>query len=277
MSWRIENIPAFCITLERRSDRWKRFVDQYGVSQGFPHLRRFLGVDGKELDVISDNRIAIPTKRNIIIKERRSHEEIDSLGAVGCALSHIAIWQWMVDNKEPLVLVFEDDAVVPPDFVSRANHLISSSITLQNTAKWDIWLIGAKWKLATKLERSSQLEVPATWFLTHCYIITLPYASFLLKNSLPVTTHIDFWMATFGQVHRARQVATPLLQLEQYERAKTDIQTNNANTSVVDIPTNFSETHTLVSKADWAIARTAEVICLALAIYLFYSNALRKL
>lgn len=277
MSWRIENIPAFCITLERRPDRWKRFADQYGVEQGLPHIRRFLGVDGNKINIISDDRIAIPTKRNILIKERRSHEEIDSPGAIGCALSHIAIWQWMVDNNQPLVLVMEDDAVVPPDFVSRANHLIATSSILQNPKRWDIWLIGAKWGLPKKLERTTQLERPATWFLTHCYIITLPYASLLLKNALPITTHIDFWMATFGQVHRTRQVATPLLKLEQYERTKTDIQTNNANTSVVDIPTNFSDTHFMITKSDWVIARTAEAVCLALAIYLIYSNTIRNI
>jgi len=278
-AWRIEEIPAFCITLERRPDRWKRFQDQYGVSY-LPKLRRFLAVDGKTIDVIHDPRIAIPTKRNILIKERRSHEEIDSVGAVGCALSHIAIWQWMRDNNAPIVLVFEDDAVVPPDFVSRANSVIEKSAILQKPGKsWDLWLIGANWQAnsSSRLEKSSFLEKPSVWFLSHCYVITLPYAAKLLEDALPITTHIDFWMSNYAIIHKSRQVATPLLKLTQYERAKTDIQTNGANVSVVDVPTNFTDSHVLVTKGDWALARTAEALCLVLLGVLAYKFTIKTL
>jgi len=125
-TWQINTIPAFCITLERRVDRWKRFQDQPGI-KGLP-LKRFLAVDGKTLDVKTDKRIATLAKRNILIKSRRSHEEIDSIGAVGCSLSHIAIWEWMVTNNQELCLIFEDDAVVPPNFIETANNCINQSI-----------------------------------------------------------------------------------------------------------------------------------------------------
>ena len=92
-SWTIESIPAFCITLERRMDRWKRFQDQSGIDR-LP-VKRFIGVDGKTLDISTDNRVSTFTKRNIVTKSRRSHEELDSAGGVGCALSHIAVWQWL--------------------------------------------------------------------------------------------------------------------------------------------------------------------------------------
>ncbi len=109
-SWSIDTIPAFCITLDRRLDRWKRFQDQPGI-QGL-NVKRFLGVDGKKLDYMNDSRITLLTKRNIDTRTRRSMEELDSAGGVGCALSHIAVWQWMVDNNQEVCLVFEDDAVV---------------------------------------------------------------------------------------------------------------------------------------------------------------------
>jgi GR25 family glycosyltransferase involved in LPS biosynthesis len=141
-SWRIQTIPAFCITLERRLDRWKRFQTQPGVAE-LP-LRRFLGVDGKTLDVDTEERITTMTRRNIKTKTRRSHEELNSIGGVGCALSHIAVWQWMVDNKQPLCLVFEDDAIVPPDFVERANQVIQTTL-LHDPKAWDVWLLGGTW------------------------------------------------------------------------------------------------------------------------------------
>ena len=79
-SWSIESIPAFCITLERRQDRWRRFQDQSGID-GL-NLKRFMGVDGKTIDIQNDERVTLCTKRNILAKTRRSHEELDSVGGV---------------------------------------------------------------------------------------------------------------------------------------------------------------------------------------------------
>ena len=141
LPWKIESIPAFCITLERRKDRWKRFQDQPGIRN--MNIKRFVGVDGKTLDIKKDKRIGTLTKRSILHKTRRSHEELDSAGGVGCALSHIALWQWMVDNNQELCMVLEDDAVIPPDFVEQGNKCIADSMILKDPKKWDLWVIGA--------------------------------------------------------------------------------------------------------------------------------------
>jgi glycosyl transferase family 25 len=111
--WKIDAIPAFCINLKRRLDRWKEFTSQPGVD-ALPVLKRFIGVDGKALNVRTDERIPLITKRNILANQRRSHEDLDTMGGVGCALSHIGVWEWMVENNAPLCLIFEDDAAVPP-------------------------------------------------------------------------------------------------------------------------------------------------------------------
>jgi hypothetical protein len=63
-NWSVDSIPAFCITLERRQDRWRRFQDQSGIDR--LNLKRFLGVDGKTIDVVKDDRVALCTKRNIL-------------------------------------------------------------------------------------------------------------------------------------------------------------------------------------------------------------------
>jgi hypothetical protein len=68
-SWSIESVPSFCITLERREDRWRRFQDQSGID-GL-NLKKFLGVDGKTIDIRKDDRVALCTKRNILANIRR--------------------------------------------------------------------------------------------------------------------------------------------------------------------------------------------------------------
>jgi GR25 family glycosyltransferase involved in LPS biosynthesis len=277
-AWRIDEIPAYCITLERRPDRWRRFQDQVGV-RGMPRMRRFFGVDGKTLDIRTDPRVAIFTKRNILLKTRRSHEELDSVGGVGCALSHIALWQWMVDNNEEMMLVMEDDAVVPPDFVARANALIERSPTLSNPSVWDIWHIGARWDVTTPMDPPSAgtgLVRPQAFFLLHAYVITKKYAEKMLAEVFPIQSHIDFWMSYFATIHKRTMVATEKLKLVQYERVSTDIQTSTVGSPICDIPTDYWKTHRFVTETDHMLGRAAEVGVVLLGGYLLYKAFLAK-
>lgn len=266
-TWQIDQIPAFCLTLERRSDRWKRFQDQYGIN-ALPKLKRFLGVDGKTIDVKTDPRISTFTKRNILMKIRRSHDQLDTIGGVGCALSHIALWKWLAESSEDMLLVFEDDAIIPPDFVQRANQIIQASPTLQNPNQWDMWVIGANWETLNTIPgeyTSGLVEAPA-FFLFHCYIITRKFAKRLYEHCLPVEGHIDFWVSNFAIINKSRIVATPRLHFKQRE-AKSDIQSKTIP-SVVDIPDNYEKTHSLVSNTDLMIARGAEAALVLIVGYM---------
>jgi glycosyl transferase family 25 len=260
-TWSIESIPAFCITLERRQDRWRRFQDQSGINQ--LDLKRFLGVDGKTIDVRKDDRVALCTKRNILAKIRRSHEELDSVGGVGCALSHIAIWQWMVDNNQEVCLVFEDDAVVPPDFVQRANTCIQESTILKDPKKWDMWLLGGLWDSLTRIPGEPKAIRVGEFVLFHAYIMTLHGAKRLLKDVYPIHSHIDLWVSIYGYVHDFRTVGCTDLILKQNQKVKTDIQSEKG-CQICDVPVDYGKTHTMVSKMEWKMAQAAEIALIAL-------------
>jgi len=271
-SWSIESIPAFCITLERRPDRWKRFQDQSGID-GL-NLKRFLAVDGKTIDVKKDDRIALCAKRNILSKSRRSHEELDSVGGVGCALSHIAIWQWMVDNNQEVCLVFEDDAVVPPNFVEMANKCISESAILQDPKKWDLWLLGGKWEGLTQIPGETTAVRVGQFALSHAWVLTLHGAKRLLKAAYPIHAHIDYWVSIYSYVYDFRLVACPDLHLKQYG-SSTDIQVGGT-CKICNVPEDFSKTHTMVSTIEWNVARTAEVVAVGLIGYFIYQRYMRN-
>jgi glycosyl transferase family 25 len=260
-TWSIESIPAFCITLERRQDRWRRFQDQSGINQ--LDLKRFLGVDGKTIDVRKDDRVALCTKRNILAKVRRSHEELDSVGGVGCALSHIAVWQWMVDNNQEVCLVFEDDAVVPPDFVERANKCIQESTILKDPKKWDMWLLGGLWDNLTRIPGETKAIRVGEFVLFHAYIMTLHGAKRLLKDVYPIHSHIDLWVSIYGYVHDFRTVGCTDLILKQNQKVKTDIQSEKG-CQICDVPVDYGKTHTMVSKVEWKVAQAAEYALIAL-------------
>jgi glycosyl transferase, family 25 len=272
-SWSIESIPAFCITLERRQDRWRRFQDQSGID-GL-NLKRFTGVDGKTIDITKDDRIALCTKRNILANVRRSHEELDSVGGVGCALSHIAVWQWMVDNNQEVCLIFEDDAVVPPDFVEMANKCITDSTILKDPKKWDMWLLGGIWDKLTKIPGEPKAIRVGEFVLFHAYVMTLHGAKRLLKDVYPIHSHIDLWVSIYGYVHDFRTVGCTDLVLQQNQKVKTDIQSEKG-CAICDVPVDYGKTHTMVSKVEWKVAQAAEIALIVLVGYVAWQYFLRN-
>ena len=271
-SWSIESIPAFCITLERRQDRWRRFQDQSGID-GLD-LKRFLGVDGKTINITNDDRVALCTKRNILAKTRRSHEELDSVGGVGCALSHIAVWQWMVDNNQEVCLIFEDDAIVPPDFVERANKCINESSILKDYKKWDMWLLGGLWDNLTKIPDEKKAVRVGEFVLFHAYVMTLHGAKRLLKDVYPIHSHIDLWVSIYGYVHNFRTVGCTDLILKQNQKIKTDIQSEKG-CAICDVPVDYGKTHTMISKVEWKVGQAAEVLCVGLIGYILYQQYMK--
>ena len=268
-SWSIDSIPAFCITLDRRVDRWKRFQDQPGI-QGL-NVKRFLGVDGKNIDYMNDSRVTLLTKRNIATRTRRSQEELDSVGGIGCALSHIAIWQWMVDNNQEICLVFEDDAVVPPDFVERANTCISKSNIMKNSKQWDLWTLSRVVEDPTEIPEepaASGFFQVGSFALTHGYVITRSTAERFLKDAYPIHCHIDFWMSIYCFYHKMRMVSCKKTQLAQ-NGSTTDIQ-NEKGCAICEIPPDYYKTHRLVTHTEWYIARASEAVCIGLIAYYAY-------
>lgn len=272
-SLKIENIPAFCITLDRRPDRWKRFQDQPGI-KGLD-ITRFKAVDGKTIDITNDDRIALSTKRNILRKYRRSHEELDSVGGVGCALSHIAVWQWMVDNNQETVLIFEDDAQVPDDFMKRANECIKKSPLLQDPKKWDMWLLGGKWADLSYIPGEYHTIRVGAFYLFHAYVMTLHGAKQLLKEVYPIHCHIDLWVSIYANIHNFRMVGCKELIIPQCNRVKTDIQSDKG-CDICDVPNDYEKSHMLVSKKEWKVAKMAEYMCLGLIGYVAYMQLFAK-
>ena len=272
-SWTIESIPAFCITLERRLDRWKRFQDQSGIDP--LNLKRFLGVDGKTINLNTDSRVTTLTKRNIITKSRRSHEELDSIGGVGCALSHIAVWQWLVDSDHDMVLVFEDDAVVPPTFAAKANQCIRESMILKDPKKWDLWLLGGLWDDLSKIPGESVVNRIGSYVLFHAYVITKRAARAFLKDVYPIHSHIDIWVSIYSYLNNIRIVGCKNLIVVQNEKVKTDIQ-SETGCKICNVPTDYDKKYSLVPKTEWRIAQAVEVMSVFMAGWIVYHHFIRK-
>lgn len=106
------------ITLDRTPDRFDQFCEWNSCFK----IRRFAAVDGEKVNRNECLRNDLITARNEYVP-----------GALGAALSHIALWRSCAQGTEAFHIV-EDDIVLRRDFWSVAKPLLASML------EWDIVL-----------------------------------------------------------------------------------------------------------------------------------------
>ena len=271
-AWQVDKIPAFCINLERRKDRWIEFSSQPGIQQ-MPNVKRFIGVDGSTLDIMNDPRIPLYTKKNIKNRTRRAHEELSTAGGIGCALSHIAVWEWIVQNQAEVTLIFEDDAKVPANFMPYMNQLIEKSPTLKDTSKWELLTLTNQ-RTNPEIIKSDPLIANIEGFVGfQCYFVTLECAKRFLKESHSLHLHIDLWTAVYKQVYGLKIITITKYTVGQ-RNSKTDIQDNHCK--ICDIAPTYYKTHQMVRKEELMLMRAVEIALCAGFLYAGYKFITRK-
>ena len=106
-----------CINLDRRPERWQRIQVEL-ASHGFESVERFSAIDG--------NAIEMPAHWTA------------SAGAYGCLRSHVEVVGEARDSGAPNVLIFEDDAVLDPEFADKFARFIK-----EVPEDWDMLYFGA--------------------------------------------------------------------------------------------------------------------------------------
>jgi GR25 family glycosyltransferase involved in LPS biosynthesis len=110
------------INLDRSTDRWSAFVHNNGFLTG---MRRFPGIDGSRFD------------RQDLLRRGTLHAGVAyTAGAIGCALSHLALWDMAIESGETSTIC-EDDALFNRYFDEMAPAVIAAL-----PANWDFILWG---------------------------------------------------------------------------------------------------------------------------------------
>jgi glycosyl transferase family 25 len=112
------------INLDRSPERLAQFKRRNGH---LSDVSRFRAIDGKTLDVPALARQGVINK-NILATY--------TWGALGCAMSHLALWTHAIDHQTPLTIA-EDDAIFNKHFVACA-YLVTRTLP----PDWDIVLWG---------------------------------------------------------------------------------------------------------------------------------------
>ena len=208
----------YLINLKRRPDRLLNFNKFYAKSdlKNF-QITKFDAIDGSKLD-ISKIPLTELARSEITQLEttgfRTKHYQLTK-GAIGCYLSHVKVWEHILKNSADSVLIFEDDAKVPPnlkrDINERMNHVPKD---------WDIVLFGF---LCTKCMKYSEYSRVDRFMLTHCYLIRKQAIIKMMDtNSLfPITQQIDWMMSEMSSILNIYTVNDKLV--TQF-KSRTDIQ-----------------------------------------------------
>lgn len=222
----IRTYPAYVINLDRRPDRWRDFRAQPTFSQ-FKELQRFSAVDGSKLNPHTDSRISLHTRLNILRNYRRSHFEINTLGAIGASLSHIGIWKAFLQTSAPYCVVFEDDTLIRDEDLALIDRLSHSL-----PAEWDMWLLGThKWMfegVPLSSEKKGWQKV-RQFTGAHAYVLSRRGAEILLQEPFPIETHIEFYITACALVKDLKIVRHPSLRMT-YSLEATKSTENDSDT-----------------------------------------------
>lgn len=108
-----------CLNLDRRPDRWQRFMAELPADWPFVPVERVAAVDGKACEIpewYGANLLRLNHPPRDWLRKRA--------GAWGCLQSHLAVWRESWHTCERL-LVLEDDAVFLPGFVRDVQTFLS--------------------------------------------------------------------------------------------------------------------------------------------------------
>lgn len=114
----------YVINLKKNKDRYKKFMKN--ARKANVKVDRFNAVYGKEL-----------SKDHPDILKYFAKDHGLNPGQIGCALSHIKIWEDAIRHNYKNIIVFEDDAIIPEDFWEKFNNSYN-----ELPKNWDMLLLG---------------------------------------------------------------------------------------------------------------------------------------
>lgn len=230
----LDTLPAVCINLRRREDRWQEFQAQPGLRH-FPPVERFEAIDGSKMDILNDPQLGISARRNIMAGVRRSHHEIVAKNSVAIYHTHVATWRHLLDKTDaPALIIMEDDLRVDPDSYAKLKRLFDHPVI--QSGDWDILNPGALVRQRTDIDE--ELSRYDYSYLFHCYIVSRRGAQRLLERAYPIEVHVDHYSALLAQMGTLK-VYGPRVRIFYQRSADSDNRDGSCQTC--HIPNNANE------------------------------------
>lgn len=229
---------------------------------------------------MEDDRISLLTKRNIVKKTRRAHEELSTPGGVGCYLSHVNLWQkFLTESSAPAMLVFEDDVKLTEDSYKNLQSLFDKSNILKNPTAYDFCILSPSShpKYTTRIlnyKDDSNLDKLTSFTTLVGYVITRKGAEKILPLVFPIESHIDQFIGICSNMNLL-DVCAPKSKIFKYNASASDIY-DNGGCELCDVPTDFSKHSILIPKSEYYRYKVEETIIIGLIGYLMFKYYIRK-
>lgn len=184
-----DDIPIFVISLSDAKLRRKHITAELkNAGLAFTFLDAVNGKElpPKELEAVCDMQAV------------NKNPQWLSPGAIGCALSHLNIYQTIVKEQYPWTLILEDDVVLTDNFrehlKSILQHTSTEEVIMLYFQSWEPLLLNKPG--AVKYLNEFAIYPPvdiAQVITTGAYLISLHAAEKMAKNILPIQVSADSW------------------------------------------------------------------------------------
>jgi GR25 family glycosyltransferase involved in LPS biosynthesis len=230
-SGRVQDLPAVYINLDRSVDRREYAEDRW--RKHLPQLARFSAVAITKEQIRTDVRVSPLVRKRVVFRDGRpAHQDINTVGAIGCTLSHLAVWRQQVADGTPLLVVLEDACTFLP---SRDCVAIENAF---KTAPRTLWTPTTVWRMNSQQSTwvHEKVQGAHNWYRhtlhgTAMYIVPLEAARLLAARALPVEFHVDRYMRVMSQEGSVPCVHTPAVAV-----GKPLVGKVAASTVVHDVP-----------------------------------------
>lgn len=243
----MKQIPAVCISLDRRPDRWANIKASAEIA-GLP-LERLSAVDAKGFEAHKHPSVSVGTAHNIYYGVRRSHYEIDTPGAVGASLSHFKAWTLAAQSGT--LIIFEDDAVIPPDFCKRLETVMAELPGTWDVIQFQLTDYGNGVTGCKPIAGESPWQACTSLMGAYAYMVSREGARKLLDRAYPIELHVDAYMAYMCRLGHIRMLWHPLIDIPTPEMG-SDI--SHGSSGILNVPTHMDrygivamETQTVIS------------------------------
>ena len=180
----ILSIPVYYISFNRSYK-----IENYYRKVGFKNVNHFNAIDGRKFkpkDLMIKNIITARSFRDLTCG-RESHPGLSSLGAVGCTLSHLSLWEKCVNENMPYMIIAEEDNRFYNDTVTDKDlSYIENTISNPNTIF-----------IATKIKKE---RCETSFVGLHFYVVRNDACKAMIKRALPISVQTDWYLANLVNI-----------------------------------------------------------------------------
>ena len=180
----LEEFKVYIVNLRKDTERKKNIVNEL-AKQNIKNYKFIEAVDGNNLSKEDLKNCLYINKKKINIWNEKL-----TLSQIGCALSHIKIYQDFIKSNKKYALVFEDDAIFLENFTLNLQRLIIKNFKFEK----QIFLLSELKEFIRKpIDKMGKYEAVKVTnaFFTHAYLINKEAAKSILKFNYPVKTVAD--------------------------------------------------------------------------------------